>query len=141
MALGSPPGRTSLLGARLRSAEPSGRRSPYGFFTAIHDVRAAVASHLDGGLGVADLILMVSGKHRLVLAIAAALVVGGWGATRYAGEQQQMLPAGNERLQAWQGDSRRARKHHLPPSRVIYAVGGLAMAIGALTLGYSLVRH
>ena len=90
---------------------------------------------------MADLTPMASGRDRVILGLAAALVVGGWGATRFAGEQQEMLPAGNERLQAWQGESRRARKHHLPPSRVVYAAGGLAMLLGALTLGYSLVKH
>ena len=71
---------------------------------------------------------MKTNTRRILLGIiGAALVVGGWGLTRYADEQQQVVSPG----ETW--DS-------LLASRVIFGGGVLSMAIGAGLIGLALLR-
>ena len=71
--------------------------------------------------------------RRLTLGIGAALLVGGWGVTRYADEQQEG-PRSKYRLwfSGYDGG-------HIP-SRVIYGTGVLGMAIGAGLIGFAVLR-
>ncbi len=78
--------------------------------------------------------------RRFILAAAVALVVCGWEATHYADLQQQMLPEGDERMKAWHGKSRKAKKFNLPAGRTIYAAGVLSMAVGAGMFGFAYPR-
>ena len=77
-------------------------------------------------------------NRRVIIGFATAMLVGGWGATRYAGEQQQLVEPGKERLRAWRGESRGARKAgvDLPASRTVYASGLITMTVGGALLGY-----
>ena len=77
-------------------------------------------------------------NRRVMIGFATAMLVGGWGATRYAGQQQQLVEPGKERLRAWRGESRGARKAgvDLPASRTVYASGLITMAFGGGVLGY-----
>jgi hypothetical protein len=77
-------------------------------------------------------------NRRVIIGFATAMLVGGWGATRYAGQQQELVEPGKERLLAWQGESRDARKAgvDLPASRTVYATGLITMVVGAGVLGY-----
>ncbi len=77
-------------------------------------------------------------NRRVMIGFATAMLVGGWGATRYAGQQQELVAPGKERLLAWRGESRGARKAgvDLPASRTLYAIGLITMAVGGGVLGY-----
>ncbi len=70
--------------------------------------------------------------RRSMLGFSAALIVGGWGATRLADLQLSMLPPGDSRLKAWSGDAKRAKRHkiYFVPTGIVYAVGVGAMALG-----------
>ncbi len=77
--------------------------------------------------------------RRLMLAIGAALLVGGWGTTRYADEQQQAAITGYRwEIRLW--ISGRSRSEQLIPSRVIYGAGVIGMAIGAGLIGFAVLR-
>ena len=81
---------------------------------------------------------MTMGRRRLMLATGAALLVGGWGATRFAHEQQQALPSGSGRQLQW-----RVRIHVGWPGgagRVIYGAGVASMALGAGLIGFAVLR-
>ena len=69
-----------------------------------------------------------------MLAIGAALLVGGWGTTRYVHEQQQGRT--EWKYQVWFGDP----DHGHMASRVIYGGGVLGMAIGAGLIGFAVLR-
>ena len=70
--------------------------------------------------------------RRSMLGFSAALIVGGWGATRLADLQLSMLPPGDERIKAWGGDAKRAKRHkiYFVPTGIVYVGGVSAMALG-----------
>ncbi len=82
-------------------------------------------------------------NRRVMIGFASAMLVGGWGATRYAGQQQQLVEPGKERLLAWRGESKGARKAGvvLPASRTVYASGLITMAFGAGVLGFQVLSR
>lgn len=76
-------------------------------------------------------------RRRLMLGIGAALLVGGWGATRFAHEQQQSFSADGWRQHVW------TTKTHIRlvgPSQVIYGAGVISMALGAGLIGFAVLR-
>ncbi|MEE9130546.1 MAG: hypothetical protein V3T84_11055 [Phycisphaerales bacterium] len=65
-------------------------------------------------------------RRRLMLGIGAALLVGGWGATRYAAQHQ------------------RAYSYYRSDAvcqRTVYIGGVVTMAIGAGFIGFAVLRH
>ena len=80
---------------------------------------------------------MTRGLRRVALGLGAALLVGGWGLTRYAETQQQTDQAGAPRRRIWVGtfDAK------VPASRSYYAGGIAGMAIGAGLLGLGWLRE
>ena len=110
---------------------------------------------------------MTQTKRRILLGIGAALLVGGWGTTRYADEQQQAFPSGRNRMLAWKGRPREAPAGQpltdedfsskwqkaqaeradpkptdwaIPATRTIYASGVALMAIGAGVLAFAVPK-
>ena len=80
-------------------------------------------------------------KRRIVLGLGAALLVGGWGTTRYADEQQQTEPGiRNGKLALWVSGEAFGRETRVIPSRVIYGTGIIGMAIGAGLIGFGILR-
>lgn len=87
-------------------------------------------------------------SRRLILGLGAALLVGGWGTTRYADEQQQSIPTAEahlrgsaERIKLWsEGYGGEVGEVDLPPSKTIYAAGVVSMAIGAGLIGFAIPR-
>ena len=74
--------------------------------------------------------------RRTMFGLGAALLVGGWGTTRYADEQQQAVRSGDSRRYvAWirglSGDI---------PTKTIYMTGVLSMALGAGLIGLAALR-
>lgn len=69
-----------------------------------------------------------------MLGVGAALLVGGWGITRYADEQQSIYTGAGSyaRLDGWDEGL-----ESLPASKTIYAAGVVTMAIGAGLIGFS----
>ena len=78
---------------------------------------------------------MTTNRRRLMLGIGAALLVGGWGTTRYADEQQQQA---GESLKYghwfWGGPFNGI------PGRVFYGGGVICMALGAGLIGFGVLR-
>ena len=77
--------------------------------------------------------------RRLLLAIAAVLLVGGWGFTRYADAQLKAVASGkSEPVAAWTGKkvkpSAWVAKEGFIPSRNLYQTGILIMGIGAAVI-------
>ena len=68
-------------------------------------------------------------KQRILFGLGAALLVGGWGGTRFANKQQQTVPAGLGRELRW---SRYDED--------IYRNGVVAMALGAGLIGFGAIR-
>ena len=74
--------------------------------------------------------------RRIVLGVGAALLVGGWGTTRYADEQQQTISITYDgRMLMWKGE-----EWGLLASKTIYAAGVLSMALGAGLIGFAIPR-
>ena len=66
--------------------------------------------------------------RRLLIGVGAALLIGGWGTTRYAHEQQMSRRLdGNHRAALW-GETRH-----------IYGAGVLGMAVGAGLIGFAIL--
>ena len=87
---------------------------------------------------------MKTNTRRILLGIiGAALVVGGWGLTRYADEQQQVVSPGettnDARIKVW-ADGWYWVRDSLLASRLIFGGGVLSMAIGAGLIGFALLR-
>ncbi len=76
--------------------------------------------------------------RRLILGVGAALLVFGWGLTRYAHEQQQSLPANAARFRAW--DAGHTNDGDVTPSSDLYAAGVTIMASGAGCIGFGALR-
>ena len=76
---------------------------------------------------------------RLTLGISAALLIGGWGATRYADEQQQAFantgPMPHKAVMWVEGQD-----EWIGPSRTIFRAGVICMAIGAGLIGLGIPR-
>ncbi len=70
-----------------------------------------------------------------MLGIGAALLIGGWGATGCAKEQQQSAST-DIRLAIWAGRTADTSAG----SRTIYAWGVLSMAVGAGLIGFAIYR-
>lgn len=69
--------------------------------------------------------------------IGVILLMGGWGLTWYAHEQQQGVGVDSAlRLRLWMGQS--VGSAHLFPSRYIYAAGILIMTVGAGVTAFNL---
>ena len=95
--------------------------------------------------------------RRVIFGVGAALLVGGWGLTLYAHEQQQSIPVvRTDRIDAWISDRGKPwEKYQVPADRVnawkygwygllasktIYAWGVVGMALGAGLIGFSVLR-
>ncbi len=84
--------------------------------------------------------------RRAGFAIGFALLVGGWGTTRYADEQQQSIKQ-QYRIRAWLSGRYGERyqwgdERFLPmPTCKIYQTGVVSMAFGAGFVGFSLPRN
>ena len=73
--------------------------------------------------------------RRALLGIGAALLVGGWGCTRYADSRQEAVASGKaEPIGVWQGERVKASalvgKPNFVPGRTLYRTGILCMGIG-----------
>ena len=78
---------------------------------------------------------MNSRARRTMIGLGAALLVGGWGTTRYADEQQQTLPVGQDtRFTLW------AYGWSTIPTKRIYMIGVIGMALGAALIGFAALR-
>lgn len=75
--------------------------------------------------------------RRLMLGLGAALLVGGWGTTRYADEQQQTVSVSTrgQKSNLWSEG-----RGGLVASKTIYAGGVLSMALGAGLIGFAIPR-
>lgn len=75
--------------------------------------------------------------RRIVLGLGAALLVGGWGTTRYADEQQQIVSVQSRsgKVDLWSEG-----RGGLVASQSIYAAGVLVMALGAGLIGFAIPR-
>lgn len=76
--------------------------------------------------------------RRLLLGVGAAVLIGGWGTTRYAHEQQMMVPAGAGRVRIWHR-STEFEKIYLWSSNSIYGLGVTLMAVGAGLIGFTIL--
>lgn len=73
---------------------------------------------------------------RLLLVIGAAMVVAGWGLTRYAAEQQRAASSDSYRIQLWVRGKWNPDQDHMRPGAEIYRYGICAMSLGtALVVG------
>ena len=87
-----------------------------------------------------------SAIRRLLLGIGAALLIGGWGTTRYAHEQvslRQSQETVSEILRStgWhKGTKRSDSETRTIPTKHIYAAGVIGMALGAGLIGFALPR-
>jgi hypothetical protein len=73
--------------------------------------------------------------RRALLGIGAALLVLGWGCTRYADSRQEAVASGkSELIGVWQGERVKASSlvgdEGVIPGRTLYRVGILCMGIG-----------
>ncbi len=82
--------------------------------------------------------------RRTLIGVGAALLVGGWGLTRYAHAQQQIMGAGAARYRLWVGMDAGGRNHEewrlVIGSRVYYGTGVMSMAVGAGLIGFGAIR-
>jgi hypothetical protein len=74
--------------------------------------------------------------RRLVLALAAMMIAGGWGLTHYADAQLQTAASGStEVVTAWTGERTKTRswveEDGFLPGRTMYWAGMIAMGVGA----------
>ena len=76
--------------------------------------------------------------RRFVLGIGAALLVGGWGATHYADEQQQIPSSPTAKYRMWMLDDERGMWSR-PASRRLYGGGVISMGLGAFLIGVSIL--
>ena len=124
---------------RVRITAPSGYAPPC--------VRSAGFSCAGSGAGIGAqgiLAAMTRAIRRWMLGIGAALLIGGWGMTRYADARQ--LAMDNQRqpaLRLWTGRYR-SPSSWLPntnvASRTIFGSGVVAMAVGAGLIGFAIQR-
>ncbi len=73
--------------------------------------------------------------RRLTVGIGAALLVGGWGATRYADQQVQ---AGTGLI--WLEGYQESYGTYTPPGHLVCAAGVVSMAVGAGLIGFAVLR-
>ena len=77
--------------------------------------------------------------RRLLIALGAVLLVGGWGVTQFIHEEQMAIPMRNEdslpRLKRWYTGTVTG-PYKAPRGRVIYRAGVLGMALGAGLIGF-----
>lgn len=76
--------------------------------------------------------------RRIVLGIGAALLIGGWGMTRYAHDRQQTM--GSLGVSVWIG-SLEDPNYAPMAGQTIYVVGVLGMALGAGVIGFAALAH
>ncbi len=73
--------------------------------------------------------------RRFVLGLAALLLVGGWGATRYADAQLQAASGKKETVAAWTGEKIKASawvtRNDVIPGKTLYVAGVIGMGVGA----------
>ena len=74
---------------------------------------------------------MTMNRRRLMLAIGGLLLVGGWGVTRYADEQQQAINSGPRPVFNGWASARIG---------AIYGTGVLSMTVGAGFIGFAVLR-
>ncbi len=77
---------------------------------------------------------MTMGRRRLVLGIGAALLIGGWGATRYAAQQQSTFPPVGGRRTIGIYSPWHAGELY---GQTIYIGGVVSMAVGAGLIGFA----
>ncbi|MHC4219606.1 MAG: hypothetical protein ACYSU7_14280 [Planctomycetota bacterium] len=83
--------------------------------------------------------------RRVLLAVGAVLLVGGWGLTHYADAQLEAVASGKaEPIAVWDGERVKASawvgKNEFLPSRNLYQTGILLMGIGAAVVIVSFPR-
>ncbi len=74
---------------------------------------------------------MTMNRRRLMSGIGAALLVGGWGVTRFADEPQHAINSGSRSVLNGGTSARNG---------AIYGIGVLSMAVGAGFIGYVVLR-
>lgn len=84
-------------------------------------------------------------NRRIILAIGAALLVGGWGMTRLAHERVMHYPTEHHRrVRAWyeQGSTATVIKPSgfFVTPRTVYIIGVVGMAAGAGFIGFAALR-
>lgn len=80
---------------------------------------------------------MTMNRRRLMLGIGAALLVGGWGATRYVVQQQRTFPPVGGRRTIGTYDPWHAGELY---GQTIYIGGVIGMAVGAGLIGFAVLR-
>jgi hypothetical protein len=77
-------------------------------------------------------------RNRACAAVGAAFLVGGWGGTQYAKEQQAAIEADRGRFDVWMTGVENSR-YRFAPTRVIYTSGVIAMSLGSAALAFAVV--
>ncbi len=88
---------------------------------------------------------MSSAARRIVLGIGAALLVGGWGLTRYVDARQAAIAAAeNESVTAWVGERTKVATYArggLISGRTAYLIGVIGMSLGAVIVVVGFQRN
>ncbi len=84
---------------------------------------------------------MTMNRRRLILAFGAALLVGGWGATQYAAQQQKIYGRTSQYVTIATADA--SGQKWVPGEsygQSIYIGGIVGMAVGAGLIGFAILR-
>ncbi len=77
--------------------------------------------------------------RRLLLGVGLAMLIAGWGCTRYADAEMQAVASGNDAVTVWAGEKTKVssfvnQKKDGLGAKQLYQIGFLAMGVGAILL-------